>query len=401
LVTRTQSRGARPAAVSASTVFAIALAILAGLIFTWLLKMVLFNQPRTVKPVDDSVEITVAATNIYDQMEIKSINVKKMRVSPKQRDAFLKSGKKMLVGNQPIGRVAKVPIAAEDPFFEEDLYPFAYPESVYKKLAPGMRAVIVTVPAKEAMVQVGDYVDVYCTMSNDALGAGGNGTAEIAKGAKVVARFGTTRIGAQPTKADAPREYTLEVTPYRYALIELAKTVGGKFSLAVAPVILEGDKVTPPVGNDINDPREQVAERVTGADLAALFGIGGPAPNGPPPFTIEKYVGIHPAGSTNYPGYVPPSRNGSGPTPPPSTSGAESRAPRTDRAVPVAYTPASQSNGTLPPPVVRTLPPPVVRTLPPPPPTSFPASSMVASSAGNFGFRAPGAAQPKGQVCTT
>jgi Flp pilus assembly protein CpaB len=386
LVTHPPPRGARPAAVSASTVFAIALAIVAGLIFAWLFKMVLLDKPKVVKPPDDSVEITVAATNVYDQMEIKSINVKKVRVSPKERDTYLKSGKTMLIGNQPIGRVAKVPISAERPFYEEDLYPFAYPESVNKKLRPGWRAAIITLPAKEAMVQVGDYVDVYATLSNDALGPGGNGTAEIAKGAQVIARFGTTRPGAQPVKPDAPREYTLEVTPYRYALIELARTVGAKFSFTNAPTTLEGDKVVPPPSNDINDPREQVADRVSGADLAALFGIGPPGPAGPPPWSIEKYVGIHNSGSQSFPGYVPPSRYiGGGLQPSPSASGTDSSSARPNKAVPVAYTPLPRAGGTLPP-------PPIVPTLPPPAPTSrpsFPASNMVASSARSFGFAAP------------
>ncbi len=399
MVTRISSRGARPAAVSASTVFAIALAIVAGLIFAWLAKIVLFDKPRVVKPPDDSREVTVAATNVYDQMEIKSFNVKKIRVSRQQEaDWAHKNGKKMLIGNQPVGRVARVPINAEEPFYEEDLIPFAYPESVDKRLRPGWRAVIVTIPAKEAMVQVNDYVDVYATLSNDALGAGGNGTAEIAKGAKVIARFGTTKPGAQPRDVNAPREYTLEVTPYRYALIELAKTVGAKFSMAVAPLSppVEGDKPVPPEGNDINDPREQVAERVGGADLAALFGIPGPAQPGPAPWSIEKYVGIHPAGSSSYPGYVPPSRAGGG-SAAPTTSGAESSRNRTDRAVPVAYRPAPRPGTTLPPPIVRTMPPPVPASRP-----SFATSGMVASSARSFGFGAPrDVAAERARACHT
>ncbi len=372
MVTHPLTRRARPAAVSASTVFAIALAIVAGLIFAWLFKMVILDKKPPQRPVDDSVEVTLAATNVYNEMEVKQINVKRARVSQAQYNAYLKSGRKMLRGNQPVGRVAKVPIMAEEPFFEEDLYPFTYPESVEKLLRPGWRSVIVTLPATDAMVQVGDYVDVFATLSNDALGAGGNGTAEIAKGAKVVARFNTTRKGAQPRDANAPRPYTLEVTPYRYALIELAKTVGARFSFANAPATVEGDQVKPPPSNDINDPREQVADRVNGADLAALFGVGPPAPGGPPPWSIEKYVGIHPSGTQQYPGYVPPSRNGGGQ----SAAGAESSSNyKPNRAIPVAYMP----------------PPPIVPVPPPPSPTSPPSSTsnMVASSARSFGFAAP------------
>jgi Flp pilus assembly protein CpaB len=376
-------------------VFAIALAIVAGLIFAWLFKIVLLTPRVNPRPVDDSVEVTVAATNVYDQMEIRGNNVKKVRVSPRQRDLWLKSGKKLLIGNQPIGRVAKVAVMAEDPFYEEDMYPFRYPESIDKLLRPGWRPVILTLPAKDAMVQVGDYVDVYATLSNDALGPGGNGTAEIAKGAKVIARFGTTRPGAQPRDANAPREYTLEVTPYRAALIQLAKTSGATFSFANAPETVEGDKTVPPPSNDINDPREQVADRVNGADLAALFGIGPPGPAGPAPWAIEKYVGIHSQGAQSYPGYVPPSRTGGG-NPSPSPGAESSSITRPNRAVPVAYVPPPRPGATLPPPIVRTLPPP-----PPTPQPSF-TSNMVASSARSFGFAAPkdpSAATKKG--CST
>ena len=367
------------------------MAIIAGLIFAWLFREVILKRPSVQKPVDDTVEVTVAANNIYPDIEIKAVQVKTVKVSKQKRDGWLKSGKTMLVGNQPVGRVLTPghPVLAEEPFYAEDLYPFTYPDPVWKKLAPGMRAVVVTVPAKEAMVQANDYVDVFCTLSNDALGTagGGNGTAEIAKGTKVVARFGTTRPGIVPSNPNAPREYTLEVTPYRYALIELAKSAGAKFSLAVAPVSADGERSVAPAGNDINDPREQRAELVGPADLAALFGIR-EQQAGPPPWQVEKYVGIHPAGTTTHPGYVPPSRtggNGSTPTTPaPTSSGAESSQAKPDRAVSVAYTPA--------PPVITPLPPPVVRTLPPPSPTSratFTPSDAVASSVRSFGFGAP------------
>jgi Flp pilus assembly protein CpaB len=307
LVTRTPTPVTRPAAVSASTVFAIALAIVAGLIFAWLFKIFLFDKPKTQKPVDNTRELTVAARNLYDKTEVKSIDVKKIRVSPEDYDKYAKSGKKLLDGNKPVGRVTIKPVLAEEPFYEEDMYPFAYPESLLKRIRPGMRPVIVTVPAKEAMVQVGDAVDVYLTMSNDALGAGGTGTALVARGAEVVARFGTTRPGAQPVNNTVPREYTLEVTPYRYALIELAKTLGGKFSLGVTRVERdeEGKVALPP--EYFTSEREKSADRVTGYDLRQLFGIvDGPPPI--PPFVIEKYVGISEAGARTFPDYVPASR---------------------------------------------------------------------------------------------
>jgi Flp pilus assembly protein CpaB len=377
--------------MSTGTLFAIAVAILVGLIFAWLFREVVWKRPTVQKPVEETYEVTVAAANIYPEMEIKALQVKTKRVSKQQRDIWLKSGKTMLYGSQPVGRVSTKAVLAEEPFYAEDLYPLTYPEPVWKKLAPGMRAVVVTVPAKEAMVQVNDYVDVYCTLSSDALGTavGGNGTAEIAKGTKVVARFGTTKPGAQPRDPSAPREYTLEVTPYRYALIELAKTAGGKFSLAVAPVGADGERAVAPVGNDINDPRERSAELVGPRDLLALYGIG-EQQGATPAWVVEKYVGIQPAGSASYPGYVPPSRSGGNgstqqtPQATPAAGPGPQGSTRSERALPVANSPAPR--------VVTAPPPPLVRTLPPSAPTAratFTPGAAVASSVRSFGMGPP------------
>jgi Flp pilus assembly protein CpaB len=367
-------------------VFAIALAIVAGLIFAWLFKLVVLNKPAIVKPPDDTVEITVAAGNIYDKTEVKPIQVKRVKVSKADYDRRSKAGRgAMLVGTQPVGRVTKVPIRAEEPFYDDDLWPFTYPESVEKRIRPGMRPVIVTVAAKEAMVQVDDYVDVYCSLTSDAFGSLGNGTAEIAKGAKVVARFGTTRLGAQPANPAAPREYTLEVTPYRYALIELAKTVGAKFSLAVVPPTTEGDRSVAPVGNDPNDPQEQRADHVDTNDLAAIFGVR-PSPAGPGPWEVERYVGLQNGGRTSYPGYVPPSRAGGSTPPPPPPAPAPSLA-----------APAGNQSGQVPPPAngkpVSTVPaadaprPSRLTTSGAARPVAFNPSNAVASTSRNFGLR--------------
>jgi Flp pilus assembly protein CpaB len=365
--------------MSAGLLFAIAMAIIIGLLFAWLFKMVLLDKKPAPKPVDDTEEITVAAANIYDQTEVKSVHVKKVRVDKKRYAELSKTDRgPMLKGNQPVGRVTKIGhwIKAEEPFYEEDLYPYTYPDSIKRKLEPGYRAAIVTVAAKEAMVQVDDYVDVYCTLSNDALGPGGQGTAEIAKGAKVIARFGTTRPGAQPARLDAPREYTLQVTPYRFALMELAKTMGAKFSLTVAPQPAEGDSKSLPASNDVNDPKEQVADRVSGADLATLFGIAA-TPGAPGPWEIEKYVGIKNEGKTSYPGYVPPSRAGGSTTPPapPPAPGGDSQVRPPPKVAPVGYTPPAPA-GRLPTPAPTRA-------------TSFTPSATVASSSRSFGFRAP------------
>jgi Flp pilus assembly protein CpaB len=317
VISATPVRYRRPAAISSSTIFAIALAIVAGLIFAWMFKMVLLDPKKTAPPPDTRKEITLATVNILGNTQIAPMNVKTVKVSQEQYDAFMKMhpGEKPLSGQQPVGRVTKNSVIADMPYFERDLEKFEYPKPVSELIREGKKAVIVKVDPQEAMVQVGDVVDVWATLSNDALGVGGNGSAVIARNSKVVARFGTTAPGARPANAKDPRPYTLEVSPYRFALIELAKVLGAKFSLAVSHP--DGSSDTVPVSTE--DPGEPTGDqlvRVTGADLARLFGISAPA-NPPPSWSLERVVGIRPAGTMTFPAYQP--RQGP-PTIPVSTS---------------------------------------------------------------------------------
>jgi Flp pilus assembly protein CpaB len=316
VISATPVRSHRSAAISSSTIFAIALAIVAGLIFAWLFKMVLLDPKKTPPPPDTRREITLASVNILGNTQIAPMNVKTVKVSAEQYEAYMKMRpkEKPLAGQQPVGRVTHKSVMADMPYFESDLEPFEYPRPVSDLLAPGKKAVIVKIDPQEAMVQVGDIVDVWATLKNDALGTGGNGSAVIARNAKVVARFGTTAPGARPANAKDPRPYTLEVSPYRFALIELAKVLDAKFSLAVSH--LDGTSETIPVSDDAGDPPGDQLVRVTGADLARLFGISAPA-NPPPSWSLERVVGIRHAGTMTFPAYQP--RQGP-PTVPVSTS---------------------------------------------------------------------------------
>ncbi len=115
------------------------------------------------------------------------------------------------------------------------------------------------------------------------------------------------------------------MTPFRFDLIELAKSYGAKFSMAVVPSTLEGERVVPPPGNDPMDPKEQASGPLNGEDLAELFGIR-PAVAGPGPWEVEKYVGIKRKGTSTFPHYVPPSRRGNGTSPAGTgTPGADNR----------------------------------------------------------------------------
>jgi Flp pilus assembly protein CpaB len=198
------------------------------------------------------------------------------------------NGGDLLVGNQPVGRTTVRPVRAEEPIFENQLEPLSYPEPVSNRLRPGKRAVILEVPSTEAMVQVGDVVDVLCTMSSTSFGTGADATrtAAVVKNARVIARFNTTQTAARPAPGSTTRTYTLEVNPYRYGLIELARSNGARFALSVTERPVDDGAILPASAVELNDPETDL---VTREDLDRLFGVEKPEPE--KRWTIERISG--------------------------------------------------------------------------------------------------------------
>ena len=299
--------------MGASTVFAITLAIVAGLIGAWVFKMTLLPGKKPPAPAAAAYKLTVASINLTEKQEILPGNVKAITVNKEEYDRAMADpkaqGRVRLFGNQPIGRTTVKPIMAEEPVFEDQLEPLHYPHPVSEDLRPGKVAVIIEVPAKQAMVHVDDRVDVLCSLSskNAAFGPGSTATAVIARGQRVVARFNSTRTAVQPGPGQN-RTYTLETSPYRHALIELAKTIGATFALSViqkttdeVPGIIRGSDY------EGDDPQ---TDRVTTADLARLFGI---TPVQETQLEIERWTGTQQRDSLIFEQYNRPSQT---PAPP-------------------------------------------------------------------------------------
>jgi hypothetical protein len=80
----------------------------------------------------------------------------------------------------------------------------------------------------------------------------------------------------------------LEVTPYRYALIELAKAVGGVFALRVHDKT-DTSSVTN-VASASEEEEDPVVDRVTTDDLVKLFGFSQPLQ--PKYFEVESFTGV-------------------------------------------------------------------------------------------------------------
>lgn len=291
----------RQAQVRASTLFGIALAILVALILaTIFLRYILpwltaKPAPAAQKAPPAKKVLAVAATNITDRRQIRANQVKNISVTEKEYNDIVDKAKarlkeqlrerfgsdykprdpaaEPLKKGQATDRTTVLPVRAEEPIFEDQLEDLRYPPPL--RVAPGMRSVVVQVPARSTMVQVDQYVDVLCTMSHKALGIGqstGTSTAVIAKGAKVLARFGSTRTDVRPPPGPK-RPYTLEVTPYRQALIELAQARGATFSLSV----VGGDEgsAAPEPSDTANsaDRLREFNDYVHFQDLEQLFGL--------------------------------------------------------------------------------------------------------------------------------
>jgi Flp pilus assembly protein CpaB len=307
----------RRGAINASTVFAVILAILAGLIFAWVFKVAFLDRKPAPKPPEEKrIALTVAAVNIPDKTLVTPAMVKTIRLTQAEYEERLprsKLGNRMLLtGNQPVGRTTETPIRAEEPMFDDQFEPFHYPRPVSEYLAPGKQSVIVEVPADTTMVQRGDYVDVMCSLGNEKAvfgPAGSSATAILAKGRKVIARFHTTATAGRPPAGDM-WPYTLEVEPWQAAAIELARKIGGKFALAVSaketPTSSDGIGVTASVPvSTSSDQLYKAAEaryaetnRFTVADLAALFGVEEPEPE--QIYRLERLIGNQPAGVLEY-----------------------------------------------------------------------------------------------------
>src|SRR5262249_5318478 len=108
---------------------------------------------------------------------------------------------------------------------------------------------------------------------------------------------------AAPPNPGPNRTYTLEATPYRAALIELAKSYGGTFNLTVSPrqPNEEGGSTIAAVADMQSDDPQ--TDRVTIEDLAKAFGVKPPEPP-PPLWTVERYVGVAKTSPLTFPGYT-------------------------------------------------------------------------------------------------
>ncbi|MGE0528971.1 MAG: Flp pilus assembly protein CpaB [Bdellovibrionales bacterium] len=215
-----------------STLFVLTLAILVGLGVAVSAKVAgLFDKPPEAakKP---EIQVLVAAQNLFAGDTISTTGVKVRTLKEDEVAAYLKNKSKYLpaVASAASLRIPKVDILADQPLTEDHLETLLKPKSLNNRLMPTMRAISLSLPLDQAaggLIQTGEWVDIMLTSTiEDLSGRKTTRTATIAPNVRVVAKRNTLWPVFAPIPQDKPLQFTVEVNPYRAALIEYSKNKG-------------------------------------------------------------------------------------------------------------------------------------------------------------------------------
>jgi Flp pilus assembly protein CpaB len=330
--------------------FALIVAVLVGLGAAVAAKATgLFNkaEPKKEPP---PILVLVAANNIFEGNMLQPTDVK-LRPANFQEAEQLRRGELLPPVLQAAAkRFAKIAIPADSPIRKDYLEDLTAPTELRARLAPGTRAVNLAIPKPHAaggLINVGDWVDIQLMAAIEApavplpggAAMAGGTTAQAAimvRGARVIAKRNSLWPVNTPLGPDCPVNFTLEMNPYRAALVEFAKDKGTIVLLPVGdadkrylearrndilnapPTQFISTSFSIPDSNEYQDEDKRVASFLNGnyviseSDLARIFQLKytpPPPPPAPEP-RLEKVVGIAPA---SY--YAPRRRGVAGMTP--------------------------------------------------------------------------------------
>ncbi len=304
--------------MKASTLFALTLALLLGLGAAATARYAgLFDkkQPPPPEAPEPAPKVLVANVTLFEDITITSEmvtvqtltspeDIKKYKLNPERYMPATTTAAHLRTPNHTI--VANTILMRSD--FKDALLP----ESLTNRIGPGFRAAHVSVLKEKAaggVIQVGEYVDVFLTakicVDKDCKNPITR-TAPIARGVKVVMKRGTLWQTFANDPDGKPINFTLEVNPYRAALIEYAQSVG---QLALVPVQAPAKKGPPfaestsreYADEDTRVERMNSGELTVGApDLHRIFGLVPAAPP-VPPVAVVHIEGTRPVGATVFP----------------------------------------------------------------------------------------------------
>ena len=311
----------------ASTLFAVTIAILLGLAAAITVKVTGYFANRTEAPPArlPEVNVLVAARNIFkgDLIDAPWVRLRPLRADElkdyeQNRDKYVPA-----VMAATSLRIAAKNIEADRPILREDLEPMVKPEALSTRLLPNMRAVNLSVPKEQSaggMIQVGEWVDVLFTTQITLDSGTTTRTAAIAHRQRIIAKRNSPWPILSHLPDDKAVNFTLEMNPYRAALVEFSKPKGTLTLLPVSAAeqkTLEAHRAALAEGNDVQpvgfaplameDDSEYQDENnrvdainkgevsVGPQDLARIFGIETRQPPlGTTPekiITVEQYVG--------------------------------------------------------------------------------------------------------------
>jgi Flp pilus assembly protein CpaB len=336
----------------ASTVFALALALLIGLAAAAGAKYAgLFEKKAAVEPEPaPAFKVLVAKVNLFEDMTVTSNQVM-VKELPADELENLKvrlgsTWKEKLLPAMPTAahlRVVNRNILADQILLKDHFAEAMLPDEISKRLEPNTRAVNVSVSKARAaggILRVNEYVDVMLTTD---IGFGESKelrTACVARGCKIIMKRNNpwTMMVADPD--DKPLNFTLQANPYRAALIEYAGT-HGQISLLPSPTPskLPTGSFSDPSSSEyaIEDQRVEKINQGTltigDSDLMRIFNVTPPPPKPllPPSTVIHHISGVKDAGYTVIPNggaYHPatyPKEAGSSPKQPVRPAGGTSR----------------------------------------------------------------------------
>jgi Flp pilus assembly protein CpaB len=304
----------------ASTLFALTVAIILGLGVATAAKYTGFFNPTAppaavAKKAD--VQILVAARNLFAGDMIDAAGVKVRTLRPEELDDYQSSKDRYLppVPQAANLRIALKNITADQPILKEYLKDMAKPDAYSVRLLPEMRAINLTLPRDRSaggLIQVGEWVDVFLTSEVETENGKSVRTACIAPKVRVIVKRNTFWPVFAPLPEGKPVDFTLEVNPYRAALLETTRAKG---DITLVPLggseqrqlevqrerLLQNPAAAlvhflPAESREAEDEEARVAAfkkgeyAVSDGDLIRIFGITTP----PPPLgtiTVERISG--------------------------------------------------------------------------------------------------------------
>ncbi|MGF1577966.1 MAG: Flp pilus assembly protein CpaB [Gemmataceae bacterium] len=217
----------------ASTLLVLTIAILIGVGVAVAARLSgIFRRVEATPPPAVETKVLVAGQNIFKGGLMTPNFVTVRNMTPEELEHYRQHKDEYLPAtpNAIALRVADADIPTDQPILKKHLKPMELPSSLNTRLLPSMRAINLSVTKDKAsggLIRVGEWVDVLFTSEiTDPDGNKTVRTAPLARRVRVIAKRNTLWPVFAPLDPEKPIPFTLELNPYRAALVEFAKRHG-------------------------------------------------------------------------------------------------------------------------------------------------------------------------------